>query len=187
MSWIHPLAVVEQGATVGDDTCIWAHVQIRAGARIGRNCVLGRNSFVDTDVTVGDNVKVQNNASLYAGLIVEDGVFIGPHVIFTNDRLPRAITPTGQLKRADQWTRGSTRVCYGAAIGAGCVIVSGVDIGRWAMIGSGATVTHNVPDFALMVGSPARVIGWVSAAGTRCNTQDEAAQLTGHETSEDAQ
>lgn len=181
MTLIHTSAVVEDGATIGEGTRIWSNVQVRTGATIGRNCVLGRNCFVDAGVTVGDNVKVQNNASLYAGLIVDDGVFIGPHVIFTNDRLPRAITPSGKRKGPDDWRLGSTSVGYGAAVGAGCVVVTGIVIGRWAMIGSGAVVTRDVPDFALLVGSPARIIGWVSASGARCATQDEAGELSEQE------
>jgi len=182
MTFIHPSAVVEDGATIGDGTKIWANVQVRSGAVVGRNVILGRNSFVDVDVTVGDNVKVQNNSSLYEGLTVEDGVFIGPHVIFTNDKVPRAITPDGRLKSPDDWHLSATRVCYGAAIGAGCVVVTGVTIGRWSMIGSGAVITRDVPDHALLVGSPARVIGWVSASGERCTTQDEARLRTHEET-----
>lgn len=174
MTNVHPSAHVEDGAHIGDGTQIWAQVQIRRGARIGANCVFGRNSFVDVDVVVGDNVKVQNNASLYEGVVLEDGVFIGPHVIFTNDRLPRAITPAGDLKTTDDWDLGSTVVRYGAAIGAGAVIVTGIEIGRWSMIGSGTVVTRDVPDHALVVGNPGRVIGFVSAGGVRCETANEA-------------
>lgn len=173
-TFVHPTATVEDGATIGDGTKVWALVQVRSGARVGRNCILGRNSFVDVDVEVGDSVKVQNNASLYEGVTLEDGVFVGPHVIFTNDKVPRAVTPSGALKSADDWQLGRTVVRHGAAIGAGAVIVTGIDIGRWAMIGSGAVVTKDVPDHALVVGNPGRVIGYVSAAGQRFDTADEA-------------
>ncbi len=174
---IHESASVEDDVVIGDGTRVWSNVQIRRGARIGTNCVFGRNSFVDVDVTVGDNVKVQNNARCTKGVGVEDGVFIGPHVIFTNDKVPRAINPDGRLKSADDWELGQTHVCHGAAIGAGAVVVTGVTIGRWAMIGSGAVVTRDVPDHALVVGNPGRVVGWVSAGGVRCASQEQAAAL----------
>ena len=182
MATIHPTADVSPLAEIGEGTRVWSHVQIRERARIGRNGFIGRNSYIDFDVTVGDNVKIQNNASLYVGLTVADGVFIGPHVIFTNDKLPRAINPNGSLKSADDWHVGKTHVDYGAAIGAGSIIVTGVTIGRWAMIGSGSVVTKDVPDYALVLGNPARIVGYVSATGVRCATQEEAAALTERET-----
>ncbi|MFW2335391.1 acyltransferase [Ilumatobacter sp.] len=176
--FIDPSASVESGAVVGSGTKVWSNVQIRSGAVVGRNCVFGRNSFVDVDVTVGDNVKVQNNASLYEGVDVEDGAFIGPHVVFTNDKIPRAINPDGTLKSADDWLLGRTTVQTGAALGANTVVVTGVTIGRWSMVGSGSVVTKSVPDHALVLGNPARVVGWVSAAGERCDDQDGAVRQT---------
>jgi UDP-2-acetamido-3-amino-2,3-dideoxy-glucuronate N-acetyltransferase len=175
---IHPNAEVSPDAEIGDGSIIWRNVQIREQTRLGWNCIVGQSAYIDFAVVIGDNVKIQNNASLYHGLELEDGVFVGPHVIFTNDRIPRAINPDGSLKSADDWIVGRTRVCYGAAVGAGAVIVTGVTIGRWAMIGSGAVVTKDVPDHALVVGSPARILGYVSAKGTRCDTQAEAIALT---------
>ncbi len=180
-TFVHPTALVEDGATLGDGTKVWALVQVRAGARVGRGCILGRNCFVDVDVELGDNVKVQNNASLYEGVTLEDGVFVGPHVIFTNDKVPRAITPAGALKSADDWELGRTVVRHGAAIGAGAVVVTGIEIGRWAMIGSGTVVTKDVPDHALVIGNPGRIIGYVSAAGQRFETADEARTASVHE------
>jgi acetyltransferase-like isoleucine patch superfamily enzyme len=181
MATVHPTADVSPLAEIGEGTRVWANVQIRERAKIGRNCIIGRNSYIEFDVTVGDNVKIQSNSSLYVGLTVDDGVFIGPHVIFTNDKLPRAINPNGSLKSAADWHVGKTHLQYGAAIGAGAIIVTGVVIGRWAMVGSGSVVTKDVPDHALVVGNPARVIGYVSATGVRCATQEEATALTDRE------
>jgi UDP-2-acetamido-3-amino-2,3-dideoxy-glucuronate N-acetyltransferase len=178
MSYIHPTADVSPQASIGSGSRIWANVQIRERAKIGSNCIIGRNCYIEFDVVVGDNVKIQNNSSLYVGLTVEDGVFIGPHVVFTNDKVPRAINVNGTLKSAADWHVGQTVVRYGAAIGAHSVIVTGVTIGRWAMIGSGSTVTKDVPDHALVVGNPAHIIGWVSAGGVRCATQAEAQALS---------
>jgi acetyltransferase-like isoleucine patch superfamily enzyme len=175
---IHPNADVSPDATIGEGTIIWRNVQIREQARLGQHCIVGQNAYIDFEVVIGNNVKIQNNASLYHGLELEDGVFVGPHVIFTNDRIPRAINPDGSLKSADDWEVGRTRVCYGAAIGAGAVIVTGITIGRWAMVGSGAVVTKDVPDHALVVGNPVRILGYVSAKGVRCTTQAAAIALT---------
>jgi acetyltransferase-like isoleucine patch superfamily enzyme len=175
---IHPSASIEPGADIGSHTRIWSNAQVRTGAKIGRNCVLGRNVFVDVDVVVGDNVKIQNNALLHEGVEVANGVFIGPSVIFTNDRVPRAVKPDGTLKTAADWTLGKTVVQDGASLGAGVVVITGVTVGRWSMIGSGSVVTRDVPDHALAVGNPARVIGWVSAAGVRCDSQAAARQQT---------
>ncbi len=175
---IHPQAEVSKEAQIGDGTMIWRNVQIREQARIGKNCIIGQGAYVEYGVVIGDNVKIQNNASLYNGLELEDGVFIGPHVVFTNDKVPRAVNPDGSLKAASDWTVGKTLVRAGAALGACAVVVTGVTIGRWAMIGSGSVVTKDVPDHALAAGNPARVIGWVSAAGKRCASQAEALELT---------
>lgn len=182
MPTIHPTADVSSSAEIGEHTRIWANVQIREGARLGANCIVGRNVYIENDVQIGNNVKIQNNASLYQGVTVEDGVFIGPHVIFTNDRFPRAIRPDGMLKSADDWTVSHARVCYGAALGAGTVVIAGVTIGRWALVGSGSVVTRDVPDYALLVGNPARIIGYISAGGVRCATQAEAIAQTAQET-----
>jgi UDP-2-acetamido-3-amino-2,3-dideoxy-glucuronate N-acetyltransferase len=175
---VHPQAQVSPDAQIGDGTTIWRNVQVREGAQIGQNCILGQGAYVEYGVRIGNCVKIQNNASLYDGLELEDGVFVGPHVVFVNDKVPRGINPDGSLKRAEDWTVGRTVVRYGAAIGAGAVIVTGVEIERWAMVGSGAVVTKNVPAHALVVGNPARVIGWVSARGARCGTQAEAVAMT---------
>jgi acetyltransferase-like isoleucine patch superfamily enzyme len=178
---IHPQAEVSPEADVGDGTMIWRNVQVREKAKIGKKCILGQGSYVEYGVVIGDNVKIQNNSSLYNGLTLEDGVFVGPHVVFTNDKVPRAINPDGSLKAAEDWTVGATVVRKGAALGACTVVVTGVTIGRWAMVGSGSVVTKDVPDHALVAGNPARVIGWVSAKGTRVKSQEEAIELTKRE------
>lgn len=164
---IHESADVSPRAQIGDGTSIWHLTQVREGARIGAGCILGKNVYVDFDVQVGNNVKIQNNSSLYHPLVVEDGVFIGPHVIFTNDRVPRAINPDGSLKTGDDWDALQTRVGYGAALGAGAIILPGVAIGRWSLVGAGSVVTRDVPNHALVVGNPARAIGFVCLCGNR--------------------
>jgi len=181
MSYVHPTAEIDDDVEIGDNTRIWAHVHVRAGARIGAECSFGRNSFVDIGVSVGDRVKVQNNACLYEGVSLDDGVFVGPAVVFTNDKVPRAVTPGGRVKGTDDWTLGRTRVGAGAAIGANAVIVTGIEIGPWAMIGSGTVVTGDVPAHALVVGNPGRVVGWVSADGVRCESQQDARDRTARE------
>jgi len=164
---IHPSATVEGDAHIGEGTHIWHLVQVRPGAKIGKNCNLGRGVYIDRNVTLGDYVKVQNYVSVYEGVTIEDGVFVGPHAVFTNDKIPRAVTPTMQPKAADDWVIVPTLVRAGAAIGANAVIVCGVTIGRWAMVGSGAVVTKDVPDYGLVVGNPARLIDYVCPEGHR--------------------
>ena len=165
--FIHPTADVDPHATIGDDTKIWALCQVRDHARLGRECIVGRNSFIDSGVVIGDRCKIQNNALVYAGVTLEDGVFVGPAVCFTNDKLPRAINPDGTLKSAHDWIVGQTLVKYGAAVGAAAVVVTGVTLGRFCIVGSGAVVTRDVPDFAVVVGNPARVVGYVCRCATR--------------------
>ncbi len=160
------MSIVDPGAEIGEHTRVWHFCQVRAGARIGRSCILSKGVYVDAGVVIGDNVKIQNNVSLYQGVTVEDGVFIGPHVCFTNDKYPRAINPDGSLKSTDDWKVSPTIVRYGASIGANATIVCGVTIGRWAMVAAGSVVTRDVPDYALVRGNPARVVGQVGEGGT---------------------
>ena len=127
--------------------------------------MIGRDAFIDEGVTLGNRVKIQNLALVYHGVTVEDGVFIGPNAILTNDRYPRAITAAGELARADDWTVSPITLRHGCSIGAGAVVVAGTDVGRFATVGAGSVVTRDVPDHALVVGSPARRIGWVCACG----------------------
>ena len=164
---IHPTAEVSPKAEVGEGTSIWHHAQVREGVRIGRECIVGKNVYVDFEVVVGDRVKIQNNALLYHGVTLEDGVFIGPAACLTNDRLPRAVRPDGALKTDADWEVGKILVREGAAIGARAVILPGVIIGPWAMVAAGAVVTHDVPPHGLVSGVPARLQGYVCRCGRR--------------------
>lgn len=163
----HPSADISPQAIIGDGTKIWHHCQVRERAVIGRNCILSKGVYVDLDVRIGDNVKVQNGVSIYHGVTLEDGVFCGPHCVFTNDLKPRAINPDGSLKAGDDWALSETLVRMGATIGAHATIICGVTIGRWAMIGAGAVVTRDVPDYGLVYGNPARLHGFVCPCGEK--------------------
>lgn len=157
---IHPTAVVEEGCEIGEGSRIWHFSHLMTGSRIGRECHIGQNVFIASGVVVGNRVKIQNNVSLYTGVIIEDEVFLGPSCVFTNVRNPRSA-----INRKHQYQ--ATLVKQGATIGANATIICGNEIGVYAFIGAGAVVTHRVPDYALMVGCPARQIGWVSAFGHR--------------------
>ena len=172
MSHTAASAIVELGARVGADCTIWDLTQIRAGAVLGRECTIGRNVFVDAGVVLGARCKVQNNALLYAPARLGDGVFIGPGAILTNDRRPRAVSVTGELLAASDWSGEGVTVGDGASIGAGAVVVAGLTVGAWALVGAGAVVADDVPDFALVVGNPARRIGWVGRTGVRLDRVD---------------
>jgi UDP-2-acetamido-3-amino-2,3-dideoxy-glucuronate N-acetyltransferase len=152
-------------ARVGAGTRIWQQCQVREGAVIGQNCVLSKGVYIDAGVRIGNNVKIQNGVSVYHGVTLDDGVFCGPHCTFTNDRLPRAINPDGSPKQPDDWTVSETLVRMGASIGAHATVVCGVTIGRWAMVGAGAVVTRDVPDYGLVYGSPAGLHGFVCPCG----------------------
>ena len=164
---VHATADLEPDVSVGSGTSIWHRAQVRTGSRIGSECVIGRDVFVDEGVVVGDRVKIQNNALLYHGVTVGSGVFIGLAAILTNDRYPRAITATGELARAGDWVVSPIELRDGCSIGAGAVVVAGVTVGSFATVGAGAVVTRDVPSHALVVGSPAHRIGWVCACGAR--------------------
>ncbi len=157
---VHPSAIVDEGAQIGDGSRIWHWVHISAGGRIGSACSFGQNVFVGNDVIIGNNVKVQNNVSVYDAVTLEDDVFCGPSAVFTNVYNPRSA-----VIRKDEYRR--TLVRRGATLGANSTIVCGVTIGAYAFVGAGAVVNHDVPDYALMVGVPARHIGWMSQHGER--------------------
>ena len=168
---IHPTADIERGAQIGADTRIWHFVHVRSGATLGANCTLGDNVYVDAGVVIGNNVKLQNRVSVYRGVTLEDGVFVGPHATFTNDPYPRSITPDGRLLDHDDWPAVPTLVRYGASIGASSVVIAGVTIGRWAMVGAGSVVTHDVPDHGLVIGRPARLVGYACCCGRALRTE----------------
>lgn len=167
MSRIVASAQVSPEAAIGQNCSIWDYAQIREGATLGDNCIIGRGAYIDAGVTLGDNCKVQNYALVYEPAQLADGVFIGPAAVLTNDHWPRAINPDGTLKTASDWDAVGVTVGRGAAIGARAVCVAPVTIGAWATVAAGAVVTADVPDYALMVGVPARRVGWVGRAGVR--------------------
>jgi len=164
---IHTSAEVSDKAKIGEGTSIWHQSQVREGAKIGQNCILGKGVYIDAGVSLGDSVKIQNYVSIFHGVTIEDGVFIGPHVCFTNDLRPRAINPDGTLKAADDWDLSETLIKHGAALGANSTVRCGVTIGEWAMVGSGSVITKDVPAYGLVVGNPARMIGFVCPCGVK--------------------
>lgn len=165
--YVHPSAFVASDAKIGPGTKVWHLAQVREGATIGAECILGKGVYVGEGVQIGSRVKIQNGVSIYPGATVEDGVFIGPHVCFTNDRHPRAINPDGSVQAAGQWEISPILIREGASLGGACVLVAGVTVGRWALVAAGAVVTKDVPDFGLVAGNPARRIGSVCVCGRR--------------------
>ncbi|MCE2991720.1 MAG: N-acetyltransferase [Candidatus Jidaibacter sp.] len=158
MIYIHPTAIVDEGAKVGEGTKVWHWTHVSSGAVVGDQCVLGQNVYVGSKAFIGNNVKVQNNVSIYDSVVIEDDVFCGPSMVFTNVINPRAF-----VERKDEYK--ITKVCKGAAIGANATIVCGVTLGTYCMIGAGAVVTKDVKPHALVVGVPGKQVGWVSHAG----------------------
>lgn len=154
----HPSAIVDEGAQIGDGSRVWHFVHVCGGARIGKGVSLGQNVFVGNKVVIGNNCKVQNNVSVYDNVVLEDGVFCGPSMVFTNVYNPRSL-----IERKDQYR--DTLVKRGATLGANCTVVCGVTVGAFAFVGAGAVINRDVPDYALMVGVPARQIGWMSEFG----------------------
>ncbi|MGW2944243.1 acyltransferase [Streptomyces sp. NPDC001226] len=164
---VQPSAQVDDSAEIGAGSSVWDLAQIREGARLGEGCVIGRGAYVGTGVRMGDNCKLQNYALVYEPAELGDGVFIGPAVVLTNDHNPRSVDPEGKQKRGGDWEAVGVKIADGASIGARSVCVAPLSIGRWAMVAAGAVVTKDVPDFALVVGVPARQVGWVGRAGVK--------------------
>jgi UDP-2-acetamido-3-amino-2,3-dideoxy-glucuronate N-acetyltransferase len=168
-------ADIDESAVIGLGTRIWHLAQVREDATLGSGCIVGRGAYVGPGVVIGDNVKIQNYALVYEPARLDDGVFIGPAAVLTNDMFPRSADVTGKLKRADDWHADGVHVREGASVGARAVIVPGRVIGRYALVAAGAVVTRDVPDFALVAGVPARRIGWVGRAGERLTDEGEGA------------
>ncbi len=161
--FVHESSYVDDGAEVGEGTKIWHFCHVMSGSRIGKRCNLGQNVVVSPGVTIGDNVKIQNNVSLYTGVILEDDVFCGPSMVFTN-----VVNPRSHVSRKDEYKQ--TLVKRGASFGANSTVVCGHNVGAYAFIGAGAVVTKDVPDFALIVGNPGRIAGWMCQCGVKLAT-----------------
>jgi UDP-2-acetamido-3-amino-2,3-dideoxy-glucuronate N-acetyltransferase len=164
---VQATADVDDRATLGPGTTVWHLAQIRENARLGSGCVVGRGAYVGPGVIIGNNVKLQNHALVYEPARLEDGVFVGPAAVLTNDVHPRSVDAAGRLKRSDDWEASGVVLREGASLGAHAVVVAGRTIGRWALVAAGAVVTRDVADYALVAGVPARQTGWVGRAGER--------------------
>ncbi|MET9399746.1 acyltransferase [Kitasatospora sp. NPDC002965] len=158
-------ADVDDRAVLGPGTTVWHLAQVREDAVIGADCIIGRGAYVGPGVRIGDRVKLQNHALVYEPAVVEDGVFVGPAAVLTNDLYPRSVDVDGRLKRGDDWDARGVTLRRGCSIGGRAVLVAGVTVGRWALVAAGAVVHRDVPDFALVAGVPARRIKWVGRAG----------------------
>ena len=190
MHAISEFAKVDETASIGENSQVWDYTQIREKVVIGNSCIVGRNVYIGPGVAIGDNCKIQNNSLIYNPASIQNGVFIGPSVILTNDRHPRSVNPDGSIKSQNDWKIAGIEIQEGASIGAGSICVAPARIGRWAFIGAGSVVTRDVPNFALMAGNPAKQIGWVSKTGKRlvkkgeffiCPDTKEAFRLKNHE------
>lgn len=165
-NFLHKSAFIES-KNIGKNTKIWRNAHIRKNAKIGSDCILGNNVYIDENVIIGNKVKIQNNVSIYQGATIEDGVFIGPHVCFTNDLTPRAVTPEGKIKNYSDWKLVKTIVKEGASLGANSTIICGITIGKFAMVGAGSVITKDVADYALVYGNPAKIKGYVCKCGSK--------------------
>jgi UDP-2-acetamido-3-amino-2,3-dideoxy-glucuronate N-acetyltransferase len=171
MHQVHPSADIADNAQIGDGTSIWHYAQVREDCTIGDNVIIGRGVYVGNGVNIGAHSKIQNYALLYEPAHLEPGVFVGPGVILTNDQYPRAINPDGSQKNGSDWDLVGVTIRQGASIGAGSICVAPVEIGAWALVAAGSTVTKNVPAFALVAGVPAKQIRWVGKAGVPLNDE----------------
>lgn len=167
--FVHESSYVDEGAELGSGTKVWHFTHIMERSRIGKNCNIGQNVSIASDVQIGDNVKIQNNVSVYTGVVIEDDVFLGPSMVFTN-----VINPRSHVSRKDEYRR--TLVKRGASIGANATILCGVTLGAYAFVGAGAVVTHDVPDYALVHGNPARIMGWMCNCGIKLRWDPESGQ-----------
>jgi UDP-2-acetamido-3-amino-2,3-dideoxy-glucuronate N-acetyltransferase len=166
-NYISDTAIVEDYVTIGSNVKIWHYAHIRSNVNLGINVIIGSHVYIGPGVSIGDNSKIQNNSLVYEPARIDNGVFIGPGVIFTNDHNPRAINSDKSQKNPSDWDKSGVVVCEGASIGAGAICVGPVEIGKWSLIGAGAVVVKDVPDYALVMGVPARQIGWVGKNGKR--------------------
>jgi len=172
-SMVADTADIDNSAIIGEDTQIWHLAQVREDAKVGSGCIIGRGAYVGPGVVIGDNVKLQNYALVYEPARLEDGVFIGPAAVLTNDMFPRSVDVSGKFKRAEDWHAQGVVVREGASIGARAVVVPGRVIGRYALVAAGAVVTRDVADFSLVVGVPARHAGWVGRSGQRLTDEGD--------------
>lgn len=158
-------ASVSDTAQLSDNTSVWDFAQVRENAVIGENSIVGSYTYIDANVQIGANCKIQNRALIYDPAVIHDGVFIGPGAILTNDKNPRSISASGEIKLASDWEKTGVEVLFGASIGAGAVCIAPITIGKWASVGAGSVVTKSVKNYALVMGNPARQVGWVGPAG----------------------
>ena len=164
---ISETADVDVDVSIGSGTRVWHLAQIREKAVIGSDCIIGRGVYIGPEVKIGNNVKIQNHALIYDPAEIDDGAFIGPAAVLTNDIYPRSVDPTGELKNSQGWESSGVRVRMGASIGARAVVLAGIEIGAWSLVGAGSVVIRDVPDHALVVGNPAKQIGWVGRLGVK--------------------
>ena len=173
MSQIHETVYLGKDIKLGSEVSIWEYSKIENGVSIGSNSKIGRNVYIGDYVEIGSNCKIQNNSLIYSPSEISDGVFIGPGVILTNDKNPRATNELGTIKKSENWVQSKIKIEKGASIGAGVVCVAPITVGQWSVSGAGAVITTNFPDFALMAGIPARQIGWVCKCGYRLEQSSE--------------